>query len=131
MVIDAIRGDDGEIAGFAKITRDITAKREQERALFESEQRFRLLVQGVRDYALYMLDPNGLVASWNAGARRIKGYSADEIIGQHFSKFYFDGDRAAGLPTRRTCSTPRARRRRHATTASFSSPRLGRAGRSG
>ena len=100
VVIDAIRGDDGEIAGFAKITRDITARRKAEEALRDSERQFRLLVTGVTDYALYMLDPNGLVASWNAGARRIKGYAADEIIGQHFSKFYFDGDRAAGLPTR-------------------------------
>ena len=71
-----------------------------EEALRDSERQFRLLVTGVTDYALYMLDPNGLVVSWNAGARRIKGYAADEIIGQHFSKFYFDGDRAAGLPAR-------------------------------
>ena len=100
VVIDAIRGDDGEIAGFAKITRDITERRKAEEALRDSERQFRLLVTGVTDYALYMLDPNGLVASWNAGARRIKGYSDEEIIGQHFSKFYFDGDRAAGLPAR-------------------------------
>ena len=66
----------------------------------DGERQFRLLV-GVTDYALYMLDPNGLVASWNAGARRIKGYSDEDIIGQHFSKFYFDGDRAAGLPAER------------------------------
>ncbi|MEA2958052.1 MAG: hypothetical protein QOJ58_3555, partial [Alphaproteobacteria bacterium] len=100
VVIDAIRGDDGEIAGFAKITRDITERRNAEQALRESDRQFRLLVTGVTDYALFMLDPNGLVASWNAGARRIKGYAAEEIIGQHFSKFYFDGDRAAGLPAR-------------------------------
>ena len=59
------------------------------------------------DYALYMLDPNGMVASWNAGARRIKGYAADDIIGQHFSKFYFDGDRAAGLPARALATAAR------------------------
>ena len=100
VVIDAIRGDGGEIVGFAKVTRDITERRRADDALRESERQFRLLVTGVTDYALYMLDPNGLVASWNAGARRIKGYADEEIIGQHFSKFYFDRDRAAGLPAR-------------------------------
>src|SRR4051812_7550808 len=107
VVIDAIRGDDGEILGFAKITRDITERRKAEEALRDSERQFRLLVTGVTDYALYMLDPNGMVASWNAGARRIKGYAADEIIGQHFSKFYFDGDRAAGLPARALATAAR------------------------
>src|ERR1700712_4017287 len=66
------------------------------RGLFESERRFRLLVEGVIDYAIYMLDPSGIVTNWNAGASRIKGYSADEIIGQHFSIFYTPEDRAAG-----------------------------------
>ncbi|HMJ28970.1 MAG TPA: PAS domain S-box protein, partial [Xanthobacteraceae bacterium] len=100
VVIDAIRGDQGEILGFAKVTRDITERRKSEEALRESERHFRLLVSGVTDYALYMLDPNGIVTSWNAGAMRIKGYSAEEIIGQHFSRFYFEGDRAAGVPAR-------------------------------
>jgi len=68
--------------------------------LRESERQFRLLVEGVTDYALYMLDPNGIVTSWNAGAARIKGYTAEEIIGQHFSRFYTERDRAAGVPTR-------------------------------
>ena len=66
----------------------------------ESERQFRLLVDGVTDYALFMLDPNGIVTSWNAGAERIKGYTADEIIGQHFSRFYTESERAAGVPTR-------------------------------
>jgi PAS domain S-box-containing protein len=100
VVIDAIRGDQGEILGFAKVTRDITERRKSEEALRESERHFRLLVSGVTDYALYMLDPNGIVTSWNPGAMRIKGYSAEEIIGQHFSRFYFEGDRAAGVPAR-------------------------------
>jgi PAS domain S-box-containing protein len=68
--------------------------------LQESERRFRLLVQGVTDYAIFMLDPNGVVSNWNPGARRIKGYRADEIIGQHFSIFYTAEDRASGLPQR-------------------------------
>jgi PAS domain S-box-containing protein len=100
VVVDAIRNEAGELEGFAKITRDITERRAAQDAMRESERQFRLLVSGVTDYALYMLDPNGLVTSWNAGAERIKGYSADEIIGQHFSRFYTERDRAAGLPAR-------------------------------
>jgi PAS domain S-box-containing protein len=97
-VLDAIYDPDGRLIGFAKITRDITAKREQDRALFESEQRFRMLVQGVHDYAIYMLDTEGRVTNWNAGAEAIKGYTADEIVGQHFSRFYTPEDRARGEP---------------------------------
>jgi len=66
----------------------------------DDERNFRLLVQGVVDYAIYMLDPEGVVASWNAGAQRIKGYSDAEIIGQHFSIFYSEADRQNGLPQR-------------------------------
>ncbi|WP_108518354.1 PAS domain-containing sensor histidine kinase [Bradyrhizobium algeriense] len=73
---------------------------QQQRDLFESERNFRLLVEGVADYALYMLDPDGVVTSWNGGGQRIKGYSADEIIGQHFSRFYTEVDRANGKPLR-------------------------------
>jgi PAS domain S-box-containing protein len=68
------------------------------RGLFESERAFRLLVQGVTDYAIYLLDLNGIVSNWNTGAEKIKGYSADEIVGQHFSVFYPPEDREAGLP---------------------------------
>ncbi|WP_065750225.1 PAS domain-containing sensor histidine kinase [Bradyrhizobium paxllaeri] len=73
---------------------------QQERDLFESERNFRLLVEGVADYALYMLDPTGVVTSWNIGGQRIKGYTPQEIIGQHFSRFYTDVDRANGRPQR-------------------------------
>jgi PAS domain S-box-containing protein len=73
---------------------------QQERDLFESERNFRLLVEGVADYALYMLDPTGVVTSWNIGGQRIKGYSPTEIIGQHFSNFYTEVDRANGKPLR-------------------------------
>jgi len=72
----------------------------QQRDLFESERSFRLLVEGVADYALYMLDPNGTITSWNIGGQRIKGYAPDEIIGQHFSRFYTETDRANGKPAR-------------------------------
>jgi PAS domain S-box-containing protein len=68
--------------------------------LYESERRFRLLVEGVVDYAIFMLDLDGFVTSWNSGAQRIKGYGANEIIGRHFSCFYTDEDRAKGLPER-------------------------------
>lgn len=100
VVVDAIRNEAGELEGFAKITRDITERRAAQEALRESERQFRLLVQGVTDYALYMIDPNGIITSWNAGAERIKGYAADEIIGQHFSRFYTERDRSAGKPSR-------------------------------
>ncbi len=99
VVVDAIRNaETGTLEGFVKVTRDITERRSAQEALRESERQFRLLVDGVTDYALYMLDPNGIVTSWNAGAERIKGYTADEIIGQHFSRFYPERDRAAGMP---------------------------------
>jgi PAS domain S-box-containing protein len=78
----------GELLGFAKVTRDLTQRREHDEALRQSEERFRLLVEGVMEYAIFMLDPNGFVMTWNAGAERIKGYRADEIIGKHFSTFY-------------------------------------------
>ena len=100
VVIDPVRDESGELVGFAKITRDITEKKEAERALFAADQRFRMLVQGVRDYAIYMLDPDGRITNWNAGARAIKGYAAEEIIGEHFSRFYTAEDRAAGEPDR-------------------------------
>jgi PAS domain S-box-containing protein len=74
--------------------------RQRERDLFESERNFRLLVEGVTDYALYMLDPSGVVTSWNIGGQRIKGYTPDDILGQHFSRFYTETDRANGKPQR-------------------------------
>jgi PAS domain S-box-containing protein len=97
-VIDPIHDAQGRLVGFAKITRDISDKKEAERQLYESEQRFRLLVQGVHDYAIYMLDPTGRVTNWNSGAAAIKGYTEEDIVGQHFSRFYTDEDRANDEP---------------------------------
>ncbi|HEU4375263.1 MAG TPA: PAS domain S-box protein, partial [Telluria sp.] len=98
VVIDAIRDETGELVGFAKVTRDITERRASEAALRASEERFRLLVQGVTDYSIYMLSPAGEITNWNAGAERIKGYTENEVVGTHFSRFYTEADRAAGLP---------------------------------
>jgi PAS domain S-box-containing protein len=98
VVIDSIRDPGGQLVGFAKVTRDLTDRRAAEAELRASEERFRLLVQSVTDYAIYMLDPEGRVSSWNAGAERFKGNSANEIMGQHFSRFYTDEDLEAGIP---------------------------------
>jgi PAS domain S-box-containing protein len=75
-------------------------EKQKQRDLFESERNFRLLVEGVADYALYMLDPTGVITSWNIGGQRIKGYTPEEILGQHFSRFYTEPDRANGKPQR-------------------------------
>ncbi|MDP4023774.1 PAS domain S-box protein [Methylobacterium sp. NEAU 140] len=100
VVIDPIRAPSGDLIGYAKITRDISVRHAAQEALRLSEQRFRLLVQGVTDYAIYMLSPEGIVTNWNGGAGRIKGYTEAEIVGQHFSRFYTEADREAGVPTR-------------------------------
>jgi PAS domain S-box-containing protein len=100
VVIDPIFSPAGEHLGFAKVTRDLTERKAAEEALKASEQQFRLLVQGVTDYAIFMLDRDGNVASWNSGAQRIKGYAPEEIIGQHFSRFYTEEDRQLGEPQR-------------------------------
>ena len=106
VVIDPVF-DGAELLGFAKITRDITDKKAARDALHASEQHFRLLVQGVVDYAIYMLSPTGHVSNWNAGAERIKGYQAAEVVGSHFSRFYTEPDRQDGLPERALATAAR------------------------
>jgi diguanylate cyclase (GGDEF)-like protein/PAS domain S-box-containing protein len=107
VVIETIHSEDGLLLGFAKVTRDITERCQAQNALRESERQFRLLVNGVADHALCMLDRDGIVTSWNTGAQRVKGYAAEEIIGEHFSKFFIDADRSENIPMRclRTATT--------------------------
>jgi PAS domain S-box-containing protein len=92
VTITAMHDADGTLIGFAKVTRDLTARRAAE----EETRRFRLLVESVKDYAIFILDLDGHVRTWNLGAERVKGYRADEIIGRHFSIFYPPEDVAAG-----------------------------------
>lgn len=100
VLITALRDDSGKLIGFAKVTRDLTAKRAADEMIRDSEERFRLLVHSVEDYAIFMLDPTGRISTWNVGAERIKGYTAEEITGQHFSVFYTAEDLASGKPAR-------------------------------
>jgi PAS domain S-box-containing protein len=97
-VLDAMRDDAGKLIGFVKITRDLTERQMAQQRLLEGERAYRRLIDAVVDYAIFQLDPEGIVTTWNPGAERIKGYSANEIIGKHFSAFYTKEDREAGVP---------------------------------
>ncbi len=92
VTITALRDPEGQLVGFAKVTQDLTMRRAAE----EETRRFRLLVESVKDYAIFILDPKGYVSSWNPGAERIKGYRSDEIIGKHFSTFYPHDEAVSG-----------------------------------
>jgi PAS domain S-box-containing protein len=99
VVISALRDHAGTLIGFAKVTRDLSERKradEEQSKRLAAEERFRLLVESVSDYAIFIIDPRGVVQTWNKGAERIKGYTADEIIGCHFSRFYPEADVRAG-----------------------------------
>ncbi|WP_262503888.1 PAS domain-containing sensor histidine kinase [Sphingosinithalassobacter sp. CS137] len=98
VIVDPVRDETGTLIGFAKITRDVTEKVRLQEAARESELQFRLLITGVVDYAIYMLDPQGNINSWNSGAQAIKGYAESEVVGRHFSLFYTEEDRSRGAP---------------------------------
>jgi PAS domain S-box-containing protein len=98
VIITAIRDEDRQLIGFGKVTRDFTERKEQNERLRQSEERFRLLVEGVPDYAIYMMDPDGKITTWNSGAEKIKGYTAAEIIGKPYSTFFLEEDVRANKP---------------------------------
>ncbi|MFC7206625.1 PAS domain-containing protein [Comamonas endophytica] len=104
VVITALRDTEGNLTGFGKVTRDLTERRLHVEALRQSEERFRLLIEGVRDYAIYMLDPMGMIQSWNSGAELIKGYTAQEVVGKHFRMFFRSEDVERGCRAR-SCAT--------------------------
>ena len=100
VIITALRDDQGRLTGYTKVTRDLTERHALEEALRASEERLQALVGQVVDYAIIALDPTGVIESWNLGAERVKGYTAEEAVGRSFTVFYTPEDRAAGLPER-------------------------------
>ncbi len=100
VVITALRDASGKLQGFAKVTRDLSERRQHEEALRQSEAQLRLLIDAVEDCAIFMLSPAGEVLTWNSGAERITGYAASEVTGRHFDMFFTEEDLATGLPAR-------------------------------
>src|SRR5215217_9262981 len=98
IIVTALYSEQNKLIGFSKLTRDLTERKRKEEELQQSEERYRSLVEQVTDYGIFMLDEKGRIASWNEGARRIKGYNADEIIGKYFAIFYPEEDILNGKP---------------------------------
>lgn len=100
LIITAMRDDAGILTGFAVVVRELNTRKQAELELRKREERFRLMVEGVHEYGIFLLDTTGLILTWNDGAQRIKGYTANEIIGKHFSTFYTREDLEDGKPER-------------------------------
>ena len=100
VVISRLNDADGKLIGFVKVTRDLSERRRMEEDLRQSEETSRLMIASVKDYAIFMLDPDGRITSWNAGAERAKGYRASEVMGRHFSLFFSPEDVVSGKPGR-------------------------------
>jgi PAS domain S-box-containing protein len=98
VVITALFSEQNKLIGFSKVTRDLTERKENEEILRQSEERYRSLVEQVTDYGIFMLDEKGRIISWNEGAKKIKGYTAEEVIGKYFSIFYPEEDILNGKP---------------------------------
>ncbi|RZI82360.1 MAG: PAS domain S-box protein, partial [Rubrivivax sp.] len=98
VVLTAVHGPQGELIGFSKVTRDLTERRQHEQRLKESEESLRLLVEGIRDHAMFLVGPQGEVKSWNLGASRMLGFEADDIVGKPLANIYTEEDRLAGKP---------------------------------
>lgn len=104
VTITALTDKEGNLRGFSKVTRDMTDQRLADEVLRQSEERLRLMIESVQDYAIFMMDPKGYITSWNVGAERINGYKANEIIGKHFSVFYIEEDIVNKKPSRELVS---------------------------
>src|SRR5204862_490866 len=113
VIITALHDDQGNHTGYVKVTRDLTEQHHLQQQLRSSEERLRLLVGQVVDYAIIALDLQGTIETWNLGAQRVKAYTAEQAIGRSFAMFYTDEDRGAGLPLQLLSQSPRRGRSEH------------------